>query len=122
MAKKRIHEIAKEQGLSSKDVLDKLQAAGLDVKAASSSVEEGDALRAMSGGPDPHPPAGNGAASSTPPTSGSASAATTSAGTPSDPTAAAIRPAVNATPSGSTGSSAPQAISIAVPLSVIPTT
>jgi translation initiation factor IF-2 len=48
MAKKRIHEIAKEQGLSSKDVLDKLQAAGLDVKAASSSVEEGDALRAMS--------------------------------------------------------------------------
>ena len=26
MAKKRVHEIAKEQGLSSKDVLDKLQA------------------------------------------------------------------------------------------------
>ncbi len=58
MAKKRIHEIAKEQGLSSKDVLDKLQAAGLDVKAASSSVEEGDALRAMSGD---KPAAGNGA-------------------------------------------------------------
>jgi translation initiation factor IF-2 len=57
MAKKRIHEIAKEQGLSSKDVLDKLQAAGLDVKAASSSVEEGDALRAMSGDKT----AGNGA-------------------------------------------------------------
>jgi translation initiation factor IF-2 len=65
MAKKRIHEIAKEQGLSSKDVLDKLQAAGLDVKAASSSVEEGDALRAMSGD---KPAAGNGAGtpSSTP--------------------------------------------------------
>src|SRR3954447_24427299 len=50
MAKKRIHEIAKEQGLSSKDVLDKLQAAGLDVKAAASTVEEGDALRALGGG------------------------------------------------------------------------
>jgi translation initiation factor IF-2 len=50
MAKKRIHEIAKEQGLSSKDVLDKLQAAGLDVTAAASTVEEGDALRALGGG------------------------------------------------------------------------
>src|ERR1700712_1107555 len=50
MAKKRIHEIAKEQGLSSKDVLDKLLAAGLDVKAAASSVEETDALRALGRG------------------------------------------------------------------------
>jgi translation initiation factor IF-2 len=57
MAKKRIHEIAKEQGLSSKDVLEKLQAAGLEVKAASSSVEEGDALRVISGSKA----AGNGA-------------------------------------------------------------
>jgi translation initiation factor IF-2 len=65
MAKKRIHEIAKEQGLSSKDVLDKLQAAGLDVKAAASSVEEADALRAIGTGA---PAAGNGAATS-PPTS-----------------------------------------------------
>jgi translation initiation factor IF-2 len=60
MAKKRIHEIAKEQGVSSKDLLDKLQAAGLDVKAAASSVEESDALRAIGGGPKA---AGNGAAS-----------------------------------------------------------
>jgi translation initiation factor IF-2 len=50
MAKKRIHEIAKEQGLSSKDVLDTLQAAGLDVKAPASTVEESDALRALGGG------------------------------------------------------------------------
>jgi translation initiation factor IF-2 len=50
MAKKRIHEIAKEQGLSSKDVLDKLQAAGLDVTAAASTVDESDALRALGGG------------------------------------------------------------------------
>jgi translation initiation factor IF-2 len=51
MAKKRIHEIAKEQGIPSKDLLDKLQAAGLDVKAAASSVEEADALRAIGGSP-----------------------------------------------------------------------
>ncbi|HEU4976715.1 MAG TPA: translation initiation factor IF-2 [Baekduia sp.] len=50
MAKKRIHEIAKEQGVSSKDLLQKLQAAGLDVKAAASSVEEADALRAIGSG------------------------------------------------------------------------
>src|SRR6476619_2057383 len=62
MAKKRIHEIAKEQGLSSKDVLDKLQAAGLDVKAAASSVEEADALRAIGGGSTA---AGNGAPAQT---------------------------------------------------------
>ncbi len=47
MAKKRVHEIAKEAGLSSKDVLAKLQAAGLEVKAAASTVEEADALKAL---------------------------------------------------------------------------
>ncbi len=50
MAKKRIHEIAKERGLSSKEVLAKLQAAGLEVKAAASSVEESDALRVLGAG------------------------------------------------------------------------
>jgi translation initiation factor IF-2 len=81
MAKKRIHEIAKEQGLSSKDVLDTLQAAGLDVKAASSSVEEGDALRAISGDKQP---SGNGgsAPSSTPPPAAAASEAPASAAPP----------------------------------------
>ena len=39
MAKKRIHEIAKEQGISTKDLLDKLQAAGLDVTAPASTVD-----------------------------------------------------------------------------------
>jgi translation initiation factor IF-2 len=63
MAKKRIHEIAKEQGLSSKDVLDKLQAAGLDVKAAASTVEEADALRVIGGGSTAAPKASNGAGS-----------------------------------------------------------
>ena len=47
MPKKRVHEIAKAQGLSSKDVLSKLQAAGIEAKAAASSVEEADALKAI---------------------------------------------------------------------------
>jgi translation initiation factor IF-2 len=49
MSKKRVHEIAKEQGVSSKDLLEKLKAAGVVAKAAASSVEEADALRALSG-------------------------------------------------------------------------
>ncbi|HTA15646.1 MAG TPA: translation initiation factor IF-2 [Solirubrobacteraceae bacterium] len=47
MSKKRVHEIAKEQGISSKDLLAKLSAAGVAAKAAASSVEEADALRAL---------------------------------------------------------------------------
>src|SRR3954471_5260792 len=52
MAKKRVHEIAKEKGISSKEVLAVLQKAGLDVKAAASSVDEGDIARAFGGGGD----------------------------------------------------------------------
>ncbi|MGH2923335.1 MAG: translation initiation factor IF-2 N-terminal domain-containing protein, partial [Solirubrobacterales bacterium] len=40
MAKKRVHEIAKAQGLTSKELLAKLKAAGVEAKAAQSSVEE----------------------------------------------------------------------------------
>jgi translation initiation factor IF-2 len=47
MSKKRVHEIAKEQGISSKDLLAKLNAAGVSAKAAASSVEEADALRVL---------------------------------------------------------------------------
>jgi translation initiation factor IF-2 len=47
---KRVHEIAKERGLPAKEVLDKLRAAGIDVKAASSSVDEATALRALGNG------------------------------------------------------------------------
>src|SRR5690349_23674575 len=52
MAKKRVHEIAKERGIPSKEVLAVLQKAGLDVKAAASSVDEGDVERAFSNGAD----------------------------------------------------------------------
>jgi len=48
VAKKRVHEIAKAQGLSSKELLSALKAAGVEAKAAASSVEEADALKAIS--------------------------------------------------------------------------
>ncbi len=47
MTKKRVHEIAREQGISSKDLLERLHAAGVPAKAASSSVEEGTALKVL---------------------------------------------------------------------------
>ena len=47
MSKKRVHEIAKEHGLSSKELLEKLNAAGVEAKAAASSVEEAAALKAL---------------------------------------------------------------------------
>src|ERR687888_6064 len=47
MAKKRVHEIAKERGIPSKEVLAVLQKAGFEVKAAASSVDEADVERAF---------------------------------------------------------------------------
>jgi len=74
MSKRRVHEIAKEHGLSSKELLEKLRAAGIDAKAAASSVEESAALKALgsdgaapastNGGPAP----AKAAAASPPPT------------------------------------------------------
>ena len=58
MAKKRVHEIAKAQGLTSKEVLAALNAAGIEAKAAASSVEEDLALKALqasNGEPAPAP-------------------------------------------------------------------
>ncbi len=63
MAKKRVHEIAKAQGLSSKEVLAALNSAGIEAKAAASSVEEADALKAIAaanGGGDGASAAGGG--------------------------------------------------------------
>jgi translation initiation factor IF-2 len=52
MAKKRVHEIAKAQGMTSKELLAALEAAGVEAKAAQSSVEESDALAALKGSGD----------------------------------------------------------------------
>jgi translation initiation factor IF-2 len=66
VSRKRVHEIAKERGLTSKEVLDALRAAGVEVKAAASSVEEEVAAKALAatngGGAQPSPaPAGDAA-------------------------------------------------------------
>ena len=50
MPKKRVHEIAKERGMSSKVLLAKLQEAGLDVKAAASAVDDQAVLRVLNDG------------------------------------------------------------------------
>jgi translation initiation factor IF-2 len=47
MAKKRVHEIAKAQGLTTKELLALLNAAGIEAKAAASSVDEELALSAI---------------------------------------------------------------------------
>ncbi|MGH2889765.1 MAG: translation initiation factor IF-2 N-terminal domain-containing protein, partial [Solirubrobacteraceae bacterium] len=48
--KKRVHEIAKEHGMPAKDLLARLREAGVEVKAASSSVEEATAARVLGNG------------------------------------------------------------------------
>jgi translation initiation factor IF-2 len=50
MAKKRVYELAKERGLSSKELLARLQEAGVDVKAAASSVDEAEVAKLLSSG------------------------------------------------------------------------
>ncbi|MBV8956327.1 MAG: translation initiation factor IF-2 [Solirubrobacterales bacterium] len=50
---KRVHEIAKERGLPTKDVIARLRAAGVNVKAASSSVDEATATRVLGNGGGP---------------------------------------------------------------------
>ena len=47
---KRVHEIAKERGLPAKQVLEALRSAGVNVKAASSSVDEAVAQRVLGNG------------------------------------------------------------------------
>ena len=47
---KRVHEIAKERGLAPKEVLARLRAAGIDVKASSSSVDVDIASRILANG------------------------------------------------------------------------
>ncbi|MGI8411340.1 MAG: translation initiation factor IF-2 [Solirubrobacteraceae bacterium] len=53
---KRVHQIAKERGLPTKDVLARLKAAGLPVTASSSTVDEAAATKALGNGA-PAPPA-----------------------------------------------------------------
>jgi translation initiation factor IF-2 len=107
MSKKRVHEIAKEHGLSSKELLEKLKAAGIEAKAAASSVEEDAALTALGAGASAAPASSNGGAgglSSPPSTPAPAVKA------PTGPTPATPPPAASAAPPAPTpGSSTPAA-------------
>jgi translation initiation factor IF-2 len=99
VAKKRVHEIAKAQGLSSKELLAALKAAGIEAKAAASSVEESEALKAISAAGEDGASAGDGAAATaTKPAKTKAKAPAQAPPAPAKPTAA--QPATPAAPSG----------------------
>jgi translation initiation factor IF-2 len=68
---KRVHEIAKERGLPTKEVIEKLKAAGVSVKAASSSVDEATVARVLGNGGSP---AGGGGGSASAPSNAEAPA------------------------------------------------
>jgi translation initiation factor IF-2 len=89
---KRVHEIAKERGLPAKDVLARLKAAGIDVKASSSSVDEEVASRVLANGGAGGDEGGRPAAPARPARAGrsepSAAAAETPVEAPADPQAA----------------------------------
>ncbi len=121
--KKRVHEIAKERGLPAKTVLEQLKAAGVDVKAASSSVDEQVAVRALGpvpGAPAPKPKA-PAAAKKSAPAAGKKSvpAAGKSAKAPAaDPAPAATAPPVAAAAAQAPAAAAPaaQAAAAAAPV------
>jgi translation initiation factor IF-2 len=107
MSKKRVYEIAKEQGLSSKELLDRLIAAGLDVKAAASTVDEAMALKALAPDGSARRSDGDGASGRAP------SPAMAPAGSPaprpgaSPPTSTPARAATPAGAGASAGTAAP---------------
>ena len=55
MARRRVYDIAKEKGLTNQELLERLQAAGLDVKSSVSSVEEADVDRLFAVRVEPSP-------------------------------------------------------------------
>jgi translation initiation factor IF-2 len=86
VARKRVHEIAKANGITSKELLAALNAAGIEAKVAASSVEEADAMKVL----------GNGAGK--PAQSGAKPAAKPAAKKPTSTKAAAKAPAPAAKP------------------------
>jgi translation initiation factor IF-2 len=100
MAKKRVHEIAKAQGLTSKELLAALKAAGVEAKAAQSSVEESEALAALKN-------SGDGASSSAAATTAKAATKTAPAKTEAKPAAGKPKAEAPAKPSGDGAARAP---------------
>ena len=95
--KKRVHEIAKQQGLTSKEVLAALKAAGIEAKVAASSVEEADALKALAA-------AGDGATAPKPTPKASAPQAKNGDAKPAPKEASGAARPVRRPPSGEQGS------------------
>ena len=62
MAKKRVHELAKQYDMPMPEVVKRLQSYGIEVKAAATAVDEKLADAALTGKPKPKAIAGNGAA------------------------------------------------------------
>ena len=62
MAKKRVHELAKQYDMPTSEVIKRLTAYGLEVKAAATAVDEKLADAALTGKPKPKAIASNGAA------------------------------------------------------------
>ena len=100
MAKKRVHEIAKAQGMTSKELLAALKAAGVEAKAAQSSVEESDALAALKG-------SGDGGSTATATKAEAAPAKTTPKGDGAKPKSAAKPAAQKAAPAPKAKGDAP---------------
>jgi translation initiation factor IF-2 len=89
---KRVHEIAKERGLAPKDVLAQLKAAGVDVKAASSSVDDQVATRILGKVGN----GGNGGGQATVAPAATAAPTATATGAPTAAPAATSAPAATA--------------------------
>jgi translation initiation factor IF-2 len=104
MSKKRVYEIAKEHGLSSKELLERLSAAGVAVRAAASTVDEAQALAVMADGahaaPEAAPPGGERAAAPSPSPASDAPAKGGPKAAPTPPAKTAATPAARA-PAGS---------------------
>ena len=113
MSKKRVHEIAKEHGLSSKELLEKLKAAGVEAKAAASSVEESAALKALGVSGSGSASSSNGTATAT--ASAPAAVAEKPAAAAAAAPAAAPPPAAPAQPSAVAAAPAPQAAAPSAP-------
>ncbi len=116
MSKKRVHEIAKEHGLSSKELLEKLKAAGIEAKVAASSVDEDAAMSALGAGAAPASSNGGPSAHSAPPASPAPAVAS------AKPTAQASAPAPSV-PAAAPASAAPApaASTAAAPTPAAPT-
>jgi translation initiation factor IF-2 len=107
MAKKRVHEIAKAQGLTSKELLEALNAAGVEAKAAQSSVEESEALAALKNPGDGASSAG--AATKTKPTASKTAAAGSKSSATKSAEESSAQPKPQAQPKASGGDGAASA-------------